>query len=82
VISNPGAIAMTKMNITKTAEDRYHVECAEPFVHEEVNGTQFLRMASGKTSPMPAAEIIRLVGSQFVGYTLTTDYGDSERSYL
>ena len=69
---------MTQMNITKIAEDRYHVECREPFVHEEVDGTQFLGMASGRTSPMPALEIVRLLGSQFVGYTVTVEYSDAD----
>lgn len=69
---------MTKMNITKTAKDRYHIEREEPFVHEEVNGTQFRGMASGKTSPLPAIELFRLLGSQFIGYTVTVDYSDSE----
>jgi hypothetical protein len=65
---------MTKMYITKTADDRYHVEVRDPFTHEEVNGSQFLSMASGKTSPVPALEILRLMDSQFVGYTMTVDY--------
>jgi hypothetical protein len=65
---------MTKMYITKAANDRYNVEVRDPFSHEEVNGSQFLAMASGRTSPMTALEIIRLLDSQFVGYTMTVDY--------
>jgi hypothetical protein len=69
-----GNIAVTKMYITKTGDGRYHVEVRDPFTHEQVNGTQFLAMASGRTSPMPAVEILRLMDSQFVGYTMTVDY--------
>ena len=65
---------MTKMYITKIGDGRYHVEVGDPFTHEQVNGTQFLAMASGRTSPMPAVEILRLMDSQFVGYTMTVDY--------
>ena len=65
---------MTTMYITKTAVDRYQVEIRDPFTHEEVNGLQFLGMASGRTSPMPALEILRLMDSQYVGYTVTVDY--------
>jgi hypothetical protein len=36
---------MTKMYVTKTADDLYHVEVRDPFTHEEVNGSQFLGMA-------------------------------------
>lgn len=61
---------MTKMHITKTANDRYHVEVRDPFIHEEVNGLQFLGFASERTRPMPAVEILRL----YVGYTMTVDY--------
>jgi hypothetical protein len=31
-------------------------------------------MASERTSPMPAVEILRLLDAQFVGYTITVDY--------
>jgi len=31
-------------------------------------------MASGRTSLMPAIEILGLMDSQFVGYTMTVDY--------
>jgi len=65
---------MTKMYITKIAEDRYLVEVRDPFTHEEVDGLQFLGMASGMTSPMPALEILRRMDSQSVGYTMTVDY--------
>ncbi len=65
---------MTKMYITKTAEDRYQLEIKHPFSHEEVNGLQFLGIASGRTSPMPALEILRRLDSQPVGYTMTIDY--------
>jgi hypothetical protein len=65
---------MTKMNITKTAEDRYHVEVRDPFIHGEVSASQFLTIASGRTSPMPAVEILRLLDVQFVGYTITVEY--------
>jgi hypothetical protein len=65
---------MTEMNITKTAEDRYHVEVRDPFIHGEVSASQFLAIASERTSPMPAVEILRLLDAQFVGYTITVDY--------
>ena len=69
---------MTKMNITKTAGDRYHIEVEDLSIREEVNGMQFLGMASGKTSPIPAIEILRLMGAQMVGHTMTVDFIDSE----
>jgi hypothetical protein len=65
---------MTKMNITKTAEDRYHVEVKNPFIHVEVSASQFLAIASERTRPMPAVAILRLLNAQFVGYTITVDY--------
>jgi hypothetical protein len=65
---------MTKMHITKTANDRYHVEVRDPFTHEEVNGSQFLGMVAGRTSPLPALEILRLMNSKFIGCTMTVDY--------
>jgi hypothetical protein len=65
---------MTKLNITKTAEDRYHVEFKDPFIHGEVSASQFLAIASERTSPMPAVAILRLLNAQFVGYTITVDY--------
>jgi hypothetical protein len=69
---------MTKMHITKTADDRYHVEHSDPLIHEELNGAEFLGMASGRTSPTPAVEILRLMDSQLVGYTMTVDYDEIE----
>jgi hypothetical protein len=69
---------MATMNITKTAEDRFHIEVEDLFIQEEVNGTQFLGMASGKTSPLPALEILRLMGAQMVGYTMTVGFTDPE----
>ena len=65
---------MTKMYITKIGNGRYHIEVRDPFTHEQVNGTQFLEMVSGRTTTMPAVEILRLMDSQFVGYTMTVDY--------
>jgi hypothetical protein len=65
---------MTKMNITKIAEDRYHVEVKDPFIHGEVSASQFLAIAGERTSPMPAVAILRLLSAQFVGYTITVDY--------
>jgi hypothetical protein len=65
---------MTKMNITKIAGDRYHVEVKDPFIHGEVSASQFLAIASERTSPMPAVAILRLLNAQFVGYTITVDY--------
>jgi hypothetical protein len=65
---------MTKMNITKTAEDRYHVEVRDPFTHEDLSASEFLAMASERTSPMPAVEILQLLDTQVVGYTVTVDY--------
>jgi hypothetical protein len=62
------------MNITKTAQDRYHVEVRDPFIHREVSASQFLAIASERTSPMPAVEILRLLDAQVVGYTVTVDY--------
>jgi hypothetical protein len=72
---------MTKMYITKTAEDHYQLEIKDPFSHEEVNGMQFLGMASGRTSPMPALEILRRLDSQHIGYTMTIDY-DCPEDYM
>lgn len=65
---------MTKMNITRTAENRYHVEVRDPFIHGDVSASDFLAMASKRTSPMPAVEILRLLDAQVVGYTITVDY--------
>jgi hypothetical protein len=65
---------MTKMNITRTAEDRYHFEVRDPFIHGEVSASQFLTIVGDRTSPMPAVEILRLLNAQFVGYTITVDY--------
>jgi len=65
---------MTKMYITKIGNGRYHIEARDPFTQEQVNVTQFLEMVSGMTTPMPAVEILRLMDSQFVGYTITVDY--------
>ena len=65
---------MTKMNITKTAQDRYHVEVRDPFMHGDVSASEFLAMAGERTSPMPAVEILQLLDAQFVGYTVTVDY--------
>ena len=65
---------MTKMNITRTAENRYHVEVRDPFIHGDVSAAEFLAMASERTSPMPAVEILRLLNAQVVGYTITVDY--------
>ena len=65
---------MTKMYITKIGNGRYHIEVRDPFTHEQVNETQFLEMVSGRTTPMPAVEILRRMDSQFVGYTMTVDY--------
>jgi hypothetical protein len=69
---------MPTMNITKTANDRYHIEVEDLSIREEVNGTQFLAMASGKTTPLPAIEILRLMGAQMAGYTMTVGFVDSE----
>ena len=65
---------MTEMHITKIADDGYHVEVKDRFIDEEVNGSQFLGIASERTSPMRAVEILRLMDSQCVGYTMTVDY--------
>ncbi len=65
---------MTKMNITKTAENRYHVEVRDPFIHGDVSASDFLAMASERTSPLPAVEILRLLDVQLVGHTVTVDY--------
>ncbi len=65
---------MAKMYIIKTADDRYHVEVKDPFIHQEVNGSQFLVLAGERTSPMPAVEILRLLDVQLVGYTVRVDY--------
>jgi hypothetical protein len=62
------------MNITKTDDDRYHFEVSDPFMHGEVSASQFLAIASERTSPMPAVEILRLLDAQIVGYTITVDY--------
>ena len=65
---------MTKMNITRTAENRYHFEVRDPFIHGEASASQFLAIASERTHPMPAAEILRLLDAEFIGYTITVDY--------
>ena len=65
---------MNKLNITKTAENRYHVEVREPFMHRDVSASEFLAMAGERTSPMPAVEILQLLDAQVVGYTVTVDY--------
>jgi hypothetical protein len=65
---------MTKMNITKTAANRYHIEVRDPFIHGDVSASEFLAMATERTSPMPAVEILRLLNAQVVGYTVTVDY--------
>jgi hypothetical protein len=62
------------MNITKTAGNRYHVEVRDPFIHGDVSASEFLAMATERTSPMPAVEILRLLNAQVVGYTVTVDY--------
>jgi hypothetical protein len=67
---------MTEMNITKLAADRYHVEVRDPFIHGVVSASQFLAMASERTSPMAAVEILRVLDAQFIGYTITVDYDD------
>ena len=66
-------LAMTEMHITKIADDGYH-EIKDRFIDEEVSGSQFLGIASERTSPMGAAEILRLMDSQYVGYAMTVDY--------
>jgi hypothetical protein len=71
---------MTKMHITKIADDGYHVEVKDRFIDEDVNGSQFLGIASERTSPMRAVEILRLTNSQYIGYTLTVDYHWIKRS--
>jgi hypothetical protein len=43
-------------------------------VDEDVKGSQFLGIASERTSPMRAVEILRLMNSQYIGYTVTVDY--------
>jgi hypothetical protein len=62
------------MHITKTADDHYHVTVTDRFLDEDVNGSQFLGIASERTRPQPAVEVLRLMHSQFVGYTMTVDY--------
>jgi hypothetical protein len=62
------------MNITKTAGDRYHIEVKDPFIHGEVSASQFLAIASERTSPLPAVSILRVLDAQFIGYTITVDY--------
>jgi hypothetical protein len=47
---------MATMNITKTAEDRYHFEVRHPFMRGEVSASQFLAIASERTSPKPASK--------------------------
>jgi hypothetical protein len=72
--------SLTKMHITKIADDGYHVEVKDRFIDEDVNGSQFLGIASERTSPMRAVEILRLTNSQYIGYTLTVDYHWIKRS--
>ncbi len=65
---------MAEMHITKIADDGYHVEVKDRFIDEEVSGSQFLGIASERTSPMRAVEILRLMDCKYVGYAMTVDY--------
>jgi len=65
---------MSKMQITKATEDRYHVEVQDRFIDEDVNGPQLLGMTSERTVGATAEEILRLFDSQPIGYSKTVDY--------
>jgi hypothetical protein len=65
---------MSRMQITKIDEDRYHVEVKDRFIDEDVNGSQLLGMISGRTVGVSAEEILRLFDSEPVGYVMSVDY--------
>jgi hypothetical protein len=65
-----------RMEITKTAEDRYHVKVKDRdrLIEEDVNDVQLLAMASGRTIGITAEEILNAFEGQPVGYTITVNY--------
>jgi hypothetical protein len=66
---------MSKMQITKTADDRYHVEAQDRLLDEDVNAIQLFGMTSGgRTEGTTAHDILHLFDSQAIGYTMTVDY--------
>lgn len=65
---------MSKMQITKTADDRYRVEVKDRLIDEDVNGSQLLGMTSGRIVGITANEITEAFDSQPVGYAMSVDY--------
>jgi hypothetical protein len=65
---------MSKMQITKTEEDRYHVEVKDRFIEEDVNGSQLLGMTSERTVGITAEEIAQVLDSHPIGYSMSVDY--------
>lgn len=49
---------MSKKQITKLSESRFHVHIAECFIDEDVNDAQFLGMAAGHTVSVLPEEIL------------------------
>jgi hypothetical protein len=62
------------MDITKTADDRYHVEVRSLFINEDVNGSQLLGMGAGRIVGVTAEEILRFLDSEPVGHSLSVEY--------
>jgi hypothetical protein len=66
---------MSEMQITKTADDRYHVKVRDRFLDEDVDAAQIFGItSSGHTVGTTAHDILRLFDSRPIGYTMTVDY--------
>jgi hypothetical protein len=65
---------VTKMRITKTGEDRYHVEVKDRLIVEDVNDVQFLGMARERTIGITADEILSAFEDKRIGDSITVDY--------
>ncbi|HUJ95622.1 MAG TPA: hypothetical protein VLW84_10195 [Terriglobales bacterium] len=64
---------MSKLRITKTDDDEYHVEDKDSFIDDDVNGSQLLGMTTGRTTP-GAGEILQKLDSEPAGYVMTVEY--------
>jgi hypothetical protein len=64
---------MSKMQITKTADDEYHVEDKDSFIGQDVNGSELRGMTSGRTTP-DADQILQKLESEPAGYVMIVDY--------
>lgn len=64
---------MSKMRITKTADDEYHVEDKDSFIDDDVNGSQLVGMTTGRTTP-DSNEIVRILDSEPAGYVMIVEY--------